>query len=53
MSVEGFQNKGKIVSENTVKLKFKENIKYLLYDPLVYIYAEERDFFQLYDQHAK
>ena len=44
MSVKGFQNKGKIVSENIVKLKFKENIKSLLYDPLVYICAEERDF---------
>ena len=44
MSVKGFQNKGKIVSENIVKLKFKENIKHLLYDSLVYIYAEKRDF---------
>ena len=44
MSVKGFQNKGKVVNENIVKVKFKENIKSLLYDPLVYICEEERDF---------
>ena len=53
MSVKGFQNKGKIVSENIVKLKFKESIKSLLYNPLVYICAEERDFLQRCDKHAR
>ena len=37
MSLKGFQIKRKNVSENTVKLKFKENIKSLLYNRLVYI----------------
>ena len=37
MSLKGFQIKRKNVSEDTVKLKFKENIKSLLYNRLVYI----------------
>ena len=37
MSLKGFQIKRKNVSENIIKLKFKENIKPLLYNRLVYI----------------
>ena len=37
MSLKGFQIKRKNVSENIVKLKFKENMKSLLYNRLVYI----------------
>ena len=39
-----FEYNGKNISENTVKLKFEQNVKSLLYNHLVYICAEETDF---------
>ena len=44
-----FENNGNNISENIVKLKLKENIKSLVYNHLVYICAEEKDFLQLYE----
>ena len=44
MSVKTFKNNGKNISGNIVKLKLEQNIKSLLYNHLVYIYAEETDF---------
>ena len=43
MSVETFENNGKSIGENIVKLKLEESIKFLLYNHLVYVYAEETD----------
>ena len=43
MSVKTFENKRKI-SKNIAKLNLEQNIKSLLYNHLVYIYAEETDF---------
>ena len=39
-----FGNYRKNISENIVKLKLEQNIKSLLYNHLVYICAEEKDF---------
>ena len=39
-----FENNGKNISENIVKLKLEQNIKSLLYFQLGYICAEETDF---------
>ena len=44
MSVKTFENNGKNINENIVKLKLKPNIKSLLYNHLVYICVEETDF---------
>ena len=44
MSVKTFENNGKNISENVVKLKLEQNIKSLLYNHLVYICAKETDF---------
>ena len=44
MSVKTFENNGKNISENIVKLKLEQNIKSLLYNDLVYICTEETDF---------
>ena len=44
MSVKIFENNGKKISENIVKLKLEENIKSLLHNHLVYICAEEANF---------
>ena len=44
MSVKIFENNGKKISENIVKLKLEENIKSLLHNHLVYICAEETNF---------
>ena len=41
MSVKTFENNGKNIDENIKKLKLEESIKFLLYNHLVYIYAEE------------
>ena len=41
MSVKTFENNGTNIDENIVKLKLEESIKFLLYNHLVYIYAEE------------
>ena len=35
------EHNGKNICENILKLKLKENIKYLVYNHLVYIYAED------------
>ena len=43
MSVKTFENNGKSIGENIVKLKLEESIKFLLYNHLVYVYAEEAD----------
>ena len=53
MPVKTFENNGKDIGENTVKLKSEERIKFLLYNHLVYIYAEETDFWQLYDKSVR
>ena len=39
MSVNTFENNGKSINENVVKLKLEHNIKSLLYNHLVYIPA--------------
>ena len=39
-----FENDEKNISEMIVKLKLEQNMKYLLYNHLVYICAEETDF---------
>ena len=43
MSLKTFENNGKNINENILKLKLEENIKFLLYNYLVYIYAEVTD----------
>ena len=43
MSVKAFDNNRTNISVNVVKLKLEQNINFLLYDHLVYIYAEEID----------
>ena len=43
-------NNGKKASKSIAKLKLEQSIKSLLYNHLVYICAEERDFWQLYDK---
>ena len=44
MSVKNFENNGKNICKNILKLKLGQNIKSLLYNHLVYICAEEADF---------
>ena len=44
MSVKTFENNGKNISKNIVKLKLEQSVKSLLYNNLVYICAEEIDF---------
>ena len=44
MSVKYFENNGKNISKNTVKLNLEQNIKSLPYNHLVYMCAEETDF---------
>ena len=44
MPVKTFGNNGKNISENIVKLKLEQNIKSLLYNHLVQIWAEKTDF---------
>ena len=44
MSVKTFENNGKNISENIVKLKLEQNIKSLLYDHLVYICVKKTNF---------
>ena len=51
--METFENNGKNIRENIVKLKLEQNIKYKQYSYLVHICAEERDFWQLYDKPAR
>ena len=41
MSVKTFENNGKNISKNIVKLKLEQNIECLLYNHLVYTCAEE------------
>ena len=53
MSVKTFENNEKNIDENIVKLKLEQSIKSLLYSNLVYICAEETDFWQLYDKLAR
>ena len=50
MSVKTFENNGKNIGENIIKLKLEQNIKSLLYNHLVYICAEKTDIWQLYDK---
>ena len=44
MLVKTFENNGKNISKNIVKLNLEQNIKSLLYNHLVYVSAEETDF---------
>ena len=44
MSVKTFENNGKSISENTVKLKLEQNIKSLLYNHLS-TYVEGKQIF--------
>ena len=50
MPVKTVGNNAKNISENIVKLKVQQNIKSLLYNHLVYIWAEETDFWQFFDK---
>ena len=43
MLVKTFENNGKN-SKNIVKLNLEQNIRSLLYNPLINIFAEETDF---------
>ena len=43
----------KNITENIVKLKLEQNIKFLLCYHLVYICAEETDFRQFHDKPAR
>ena len=52
MVVKTYENNGKN-SKNIVKLNLDQNIKSLLYNHLVYICAEETDFWQFYDKPAR
>ena len=42
--VKTFENNGKNITRNIVKLNLEQNIKSLLYDHLVYKCADETDF---------
>ena len=46
MSVKNVKRNEKNINENIVKLKFERNIKTLLDNHLIYICAEEIDFWQ-------
>ena len=46
MSVKNVKRNEKNINENIVKLKFERNIKTLLGNHLIYICAEEIDFWQ-------
>ena len=48
-----FENNGKSIGENIVKLKLEQNIKSVLYNNLVYIREEETGFWQHYDKPAR
>ena len=50
MSVKTFENNGKNISENIVKLKLERNIESLVYNHFVYICAKETDVWQFYGQ---
>ena len=45
MSVNTFENNGRNINENIVKLKLERNIKSLLYNHLVYIYVKRKQIF--------
>ena len=53
MSVESFENNGKSISENIVKLKLEQIIKSPLNNHLVFICAWEADSWELYDKLAR
>ena len=44
MFVKTFENNGRNINKKIVKLNLEQNIKFLLYNHLVYICAEEKDF---------
>ena len=44
-----FEDNSKIISENIVKRKLEQNIKFPLYNRLVIICAEEKHFQNIYD----
>ena len=44
MLVKTFENNGKNITRNIIKLNLEQNIKSLLYDHLVYKCADETDF---------
>ena len=50
MSVKTSENIGKNNNENIVKLKLEQNMKSLRYNYLVYICADETNFWQLFDK---
>ena len=51
--VENFENNGKNINKNILKLKLEQNIESLLCNHLVKICAEETDIWQLYDKPAR
>ena len=53
MSVKAFDNNRKNISVNVLKLKLEQNINFLLYNHLVYIYAEETDIWQIFNKPAR
>ena len=53
MLVKTFENDGKNISKNIVKLHLEQNINSLLYNHLVNICAEEKDFCHFYDKNAR
>ena len=44
MLVKTFENNGKTITRNIIKLNLEQNIKSLLYDHLFYKCADETDF---------
>ena len=44
MPAKNFENNGKNISEDIVKLKLEQNSKVLLHNNLVYMCVEETDF---------
>ena len=53
MSVKTFEKNGKNISKNIVEIKLEQKIKYLLYNHLFYICAEETNLLQYYDKPAR
>ena len=48
-----FENNGNSIRENIAKMKLDPSIKFLLYNYLVCICAEEIDFCKIYDKPAR
>ena len=52
ISAKTFENNGNSITKNIVKLKLEQNIKSLLYNPLICI-VQRNQIFELYDKPAR